>query len=115
MGGLISIGAASPKTASGPVQCTPVTSVVNVTAGANGALRFTPQALTAKAGCVAIKVTFDGTHTLQFDDAAAANVFPLLDVNLKTWAGKLPAGTYKFHCTIQGHEAAGMVGTLTVS
>jgi uncharacterized cupredoxin-like copper-binding protein len=26
----------------------------------------------------------------------------------------LPAGTYKFYCTIPGHEAAGMVGELTV-
>lgn len=26
----------------------------------------------------------------------------------------LPAGTYKFYCTIPGHEAAGMVGQLTV-
>ena len=26
----------------------------------------------------------------------------------------LPAGTYKYYCTIPGHEAAGMVGQLTV-
>jgi plastocyanin len=115
MGGLISIGAASPTTASGPVQCTPVTSTVSVVAGAGNSLRYTPSALKAKAGCIDLKVTFDGTHTLQFDDPAAANVFPLLDTNLKVWAGKLPAGTYKFHCTIQGHETAGMVGTLTVT
>jgi plastocyanin len=115
MGGLISIGAASPKTASGPVQCKPVKSTLSIVAGANGALRFTPQDLTAKAGCIDIKITFDGTHTLQFDDPAAANAFPLLDANLKSWAGTLPAGSYKFHCTIPGHETAGMVGTLTVS
>ncbi len=115
MGGLISIGAASPTVASGPVQCTPVTSKLTIVAGANGTLRYTPQDPTTKAGCIAVTVTIDGTHTLQFDDPAAANAFPLLDVNQKTWAGKLPAGTYKFHCTIPGHEAAGMVGSLTVS
>jgi plastocyanin len=115
MGGLISIGAASPKTASGPVECTGITSKLSIVAGANSALRFTPSDLNAKAGCIQIKVTFDGTHTLQFDDPAAANAFPLLDVNKTTWAGKLPAGTYKFHCTIPGHETAGMVGVLTVT
>lgn len=26
----------------------------------------------------------------------------------------LPAGTYKFYCSIPGHEAAGMVGTIEV-
>ena len=25
-----------------------------------------------------------------------------------------PAGTYKYYCNVPGHEAAGMVGTLTV-
>ena len=115
MGGLISIGAASPKTASGPVQCAPITSKIALVAGANGALRFTPDNPSSKAGCIQITVTFDGTHTLQFDDPSAANVFPLLDTNQKSWAGKLAPGSYKFHCTIPTHETAGMVGTLTVT
>jgi plastocyanin len=115
MGGLISIGAASPKTASGPVACTPVKQTLKIVAGANNALRFTPSNLSAKAGCIQINVTFDGSHTLQFDTPAAATAFPQLGLDLKSWAGTLPAGSYKFHCTIDGHEAAGMVGTLTVT
>jgi plastocyanin len=115
MGGLISIGAASPKTASGPVQCAPIKQTLNIVAGANNALAFTPNTLTAKAGCIQIAVKFEGSHTLQFDDPSAANAFPQLGVDESTWAGILPAGSYKFHCTIDGHAAAGMVGTLTVT
>src|SRR5205814_9253447 len=43
MGGLISIGAASPKVASGPTQCAPVAQKLTIDAGAGGALRFAPQ------------------------------------------------------------------------
>jgi uncharacterized cupredoxin-like copper-binding protein len=112
---MISIGAASPNVASGPTQCAPVKQTVSLQAGENNTLTFTPNKLTAKAGCVKIAVKFDGTHTLQFDSGVAANTFPTLDENQPDWAGNLPAGTYPFHCTIQGHAAAGMVGTLTVT
>ena len=116
MGGLISIGAASPKTASGPVECKPVTQKLTVRAGGNNALKFDPNATTAKAGCVQITFAIlDGSHTLQFDDAIAANAFPQLNADEKVWAGTLPAGKYAFHCTTPGHELAGMVGTLTVT
>jgi plastocyanin len=115
IGGMISIGAASPSVAGGPAQCTPVAAKVTTTAGANNSLRFVPSDLTAKAGCVQITVKFDGTHTLQFDGGAAANAFPTLDQNGPSWAATLPAGKYPFHCTVPGHETAGMVGTLTVT
>lgn len=43
------------------------------------------------------------------------------DLNILAAAGQtgtgtlnLPPGTYTFYCSIPGHEAAGMVGTLTV-
>ena len=115
LGGMISIGAASPNVASGPVQCTKVTSKVSTTAGAGGALRFTPSALTAKAGCVQVTVKFDGSHTFQFTSGVASSVFPTLDQNKTSWAGQLPAGKYPFECTVPGHATAGMVGTLTVT
>jgi plastocyanin len=116
MGGLISIGAASPNTASGPVQCTPVTTKLAVVAGKGGALSYTPKDLTAKAGCIQLTMTvLNPPHTLQFDNGAAAQAFPTLDEKANSWAATLPAGKYAFHCTIPGHAASGMVGTLTVT
>jgi uncharacterized cupredoxin-like copper-binding protein len=115
LGGMISIGAASPNVASGPAQCTAVTSKVTTTAGAGGALKFTPSQLTAKAGCVKVTVTFDGTHTFEFTQGAASTVFPTLNQSQNSWAANLPAGKYPFECTIPGHASAGMVGVLTVT
>lgn len=114
MGGLISIGAASPEAASGPVQCKPVTSKLTIDAGPALLYSF-PNGATVKAGCVDLTLALDGSHTLLFDTPAAADAFPELTVNEKTWAGKLVPGEYKFHCTIPTHEAAGMVATLTVT
>jgi plastocyanin len=114
MGGLISIGAASPETASGPVQCKPVTSKLTIDAGP--ALRYSfPKGDSVKAGCVDLTLALNGSHTLLFDTPPASENFPELTVNEKAWAGTLEPGEYKFHCTIPGHEAAGMVATLTVT
>jgi len=117
MGGLISIGAASPKSASGPVQCSPAKQKLTIDAGAGNSIRFSfPQGSTVKAGC--IDLTLDiltNSHTVQFDDPSAANVFPQLGSNQKSWAGVLKPGTYVFHCTIDSHAADGMVATLLVT
>jgi plastocyanin len=116
MGGLISIGAASPKTAGGPVQCAPVKQTLTVQAGFGGGLDFNPKTPTVKAGCIQITLDIvNGGHSFQFDDASAAGAFEQLTATQKSWAGVLPAGKYAFHCTVDGHAAAGMVGTLTVT
>jgi Multicopper oxidase len=117
VGGLISIGAASPKTASGPVQCAPVQRRLTIDAGAGGSIRFSfPQGSTIKAGCVDLKLQIlGGSHTLQFDDAAAAGAFPELGIGTKSWTGVLKPGKYVFHCTIDSHAANGMVATLLVT
>jgi hypothetical protein len=116
MGGLISIGAASPKADTGPAQCAPVTSKLTIIAGANASLRYSfPNGSSVKAGCVDLSLTLDGPHTLLFDTPPASDAFPELGATEKSWAGTLPPGDYKFHCTIPGHEAAGMIATLTVT
>ena len=89
---------------------------LTIDAGPGGAIKFQPNNPTAKAGC--IQITMDivsSSHTLQFDDPVAAAAFPQLTATEKTWAGDLKPGKYAFHCTIDGHAAQGMVGTLTVS
>ena len=69
-----------------------------------------------KAGCVDLTLKIlGGSHTLLFDTPPASQNFPDLTGSEPTWAGKLEPGEYKFHCTIPGHEAAGMVATLTVT
>jgi plastocyanin len=116
MGGLISIGAASPKAASGPVQCTPIKTKLTINAGVGGALDFVPKTPTVKAGCIQITLVESvGSHTFQFDDATAAGAFEQLTADNTSWAGVLPAGKWAFHCTVDSHAASGMVGTLTVT
>jgi plastocyanin len=115
MGGLISIGAASPHTASGPTQCAPVKEKATIDAGVGGALRF-GSAPTLKAGCIQLTLKIvSSSHTLQFDDPVAANAFQQLTATAPSWAATLPPGSYKFHCTVDSHEAAGMIGTLVVT
>ena len=79
-------------------------------------IAFNPTALTIPANT---DVTFHfvnnglSAHNFKIDDPEvfsgdlAAGQSVDLTVNL-------PAGTYKYYCTIPGHEAAGMVGELTV-
>jgi plastocyanin len=116
MGGLISIGAASPKTASGPVQCAPIKQTLKIQAGVGGGLVFAPKTPSIKTGCIQITLDIvNSSHTFQFDDATAANAFEQLTADQKSWAGVLPPGKYAFHCTVDSHAAGGMVGTLTVT
>jgi plastocyanin len=116
IGGLISIGAASPKTASGPVQCAPIKQKVTIEAGFGGVNRYAPTAPTVNAGCIQITLDIvNNSHTFQFDDATAANAFEQLTAAQKSWSGVLPPGKYAFHCTVDSHAASGMIGTLTVT
>jgi 4-amino-4-deoxy-L-arabinose transferase-like glycosyltransferase len=67
---------------------------------------------------VSLKDQIAGQHTIQFDDPTV--VWSDLIVNnageVKTEKAGFPkAGDYTFHCTVPGHQAAGMVGTLTVT
>ena len=81
-----------------------------------GGFEYAPKSLT-------IKANTDTTITLKNSDAVTHD-WVIADKNIKIEAapGKnasasvtLPAGTYKVICTQPGHEAAGMVGQLTVN
>ena len=77
---------------------------------------FTPSTLTMKAGePTTIVLKNDGSieHDFSVDDAG----FKLTVAASET--GDLPLtiakpGTYTFHCSVPGHEGAGMKGTITV-
>ena len=110
-----------------PAATTPATtapaaaaSTVAVEADPNGALAYVQKTLTAKAG----KTTFVFTntspvqHNLTLEKAnteqelGATNTITGATAKLTL---TLPAGTYTYYCSVPGHEAAGMKGTLTVS
>lgn len=77
---------------------------------------ITPSTINAAEGEVVLEVTNDGTmvHNLQVTelDLITPDLNPGESATLDL--GELEPGTYKVVCTIAGHEASGMVGTLVV-
>jgi uncharacterized cupredoxin-like copper-binding protein len=83
----------------------------------SGNLFFKPDKITVdKPGIydVELKNTQSGTHTLVFDDVKGFELEVTGDGSTDAKKVDLSAGKHKFHCTIPGHAAAGMKGTLTV-
>ncbi|HLF41219.1 MAG TPA: cupredoxin domain-containing protein [Acidimicrobiia bacterium] len=76
---------------------------------------FEPATLTAEAGTVTI--TLKNTGTLEHDftiDQPKLQVAVLAGM-AKTGSVEMDPGTYKFYCSVPGHEAVGMKGEMTVS
>jgi plastocyanin len=83
-----------------------------------GQLAYTTKSLSAKAGKVTID--FSNASPVEHDVAFAqgstvAGQTPVFTGGSKTLTITLKPGTYSFYCTVPGHRAAGMEGTLTVS
>jgi plastocyanin len=81
-----------------------------------GNFYFKPNKITAKPGIATIKLTAkNGIHDFAFHNAYSGFLIEA-DGGGGAQSKKidLKPGTYKFYCTITGHEAAGMKGTLTV-
>ena len=77
---------------------------------------FDPKTVTAKPGIATIELSAkSGSHDLAFDGAYSGF---LLEADSGGGADSkkidLKPGKYTFYCTITGHRAAGMEGTLTV-
>ncbi len=92
---------------------------LSIAADPSGALKFTKSTLTAKAGTVTISFTNSSplAHNLtvqQGTSGAVVGATPTFMGGTKTLTLKLKAGTYTFYCSVPGHRAAGMQGTLTV-
>ena len=92
----------------------------SIAADPSGQLKFTKKTLSAKAG----KVTVDFTNmsstghnfTIQKGTSGAVvGATPTFSGGSKTLSVNLKPGTYTFFCSVPGHRAGGMVGTLTVS
>jgi plastocyanin len=86
-------------------------------APADGSLKFDQGDVTAKAGKVTVEfanpssvphaVEIDGNGVEEETETVTGSDAPPITVDLKP-------GTYEYYCPVDGHEAAGMKGTLTV-
>ena len=81
------------------------------------ALAFVPSTLTAPAGKVTLVLTDESAIQHSIAIKAAGDVpGPIVSQGqMSTTTATLTPGTYQYYCTVPGHAAAGMVGTLTVT
>src|SRR5262245_31438670 len=76
---------------------------------------FTPKKITADPGIATIKLTAkNGIHDFVFDDAYPGFRLEADGGSTDSMKIDLEPGKYTFYCSITGHRAAGMEGTLTV-
>jgi plastocyanin len=91
-----------------------------IAANPSGSLAYDKKTLSAKAGKVTITMTNMSPvgHNLTIQkgtNGAVLGSTPTFQGGTKSVSVNLKAGTYTFYCSVPGHRAGGMVGTLTVS
>ena len=92
-------------------------STLKVDADPSGALKFTKSTLSAKAGKVTIAM--DNPSPVEHAVGVKGNGVkqdgnPVGKGGASTVTANLKPGKYEFYCPVDGHEQAGMKGTLTV-
>lgn len=116
----------SAPAASAPAPSTPSStpaasgaSTVSVAANPSGMLMFTSGSLKAKAGKVTIAFTNNApvnhNFTLSTSGGAVLGATPSFQGGTRKFTVDLQPGTYTFYCSVPGHRAGGMQGTLVVS
>lgn len=98
-------------------QAAPRPTVLKIKADPSGGLKFNVAKLTAKAGPVTIVMA--NPSVLPHDVGIRGKGFNVrgkvvLKGGTSKVTRKLGRGTYVFYCSVPGHEAAGMKGTLVV-
>jgi uncharacterized cupredoxin-like copper-binding protein len=92
-------------------------SSLKLTADPGGALKFTTTTLSAKAGKVT--VTMDNAsqtpHAVEIEGNGVEKKTNTVTGGSAKVTVDLKPGKYEFYCPVDGHKAAGMKGTLTVS
>jgi uncharacterized cupredoxin-like copper-binding protein len=90
---------------------------LKVSADPSGALKFTKTTLNAKAGPVKIEMDNPSPvpHAVSIKgNGVDAGGNTVNKGGVSTVSANLKAGEYEFYCPVDGHESAGMKGTLTV-
>jgi len=91
---------------------------VSLEADPTGNLKYTTSSVTAKAGPVEIVFTNKSplSHNVTVESSAGQQLgaTPTFQGGSKTLTLNLKPGTYTFFCSVPGHRAAGMHGTLVV-
>jgi plastocyanin len=111
--------APAPSTASSSTPSAPAGAAqLKIAASPSGQLKFEQSTLSGKAGTVSIDFTnsssVEHNFTLANSSGAQVGATPTFQGGSKTLTVSLKPGTYKFYCTVPGHRAAGMEGTLTL-
>jgi plastocyanin len=93
---------------------------IAIAANPGGSLAYDKKTLTAKAGKVTITMTNMSPegHNITIQKGSSGPVLgatPTFMGGTKSVSLSLKAGSYTFFCSVPGHRAGGMVGTLTVS
>ena len=91
--------------------------VLQIDADPTGQLKFTASSATASAGAVTVKMkNASGVpHDIGIKGNGINEVGPVVsNGGTSTVNVTLKPGTYTFFCSVDGHEAAGMKGTLVV-
>jgi plastocyanin len=108
----------STATSSAPATSTGASSSLSLASNTEGQLKYDSSSLTAKAGKVSIAFTNQSplAHNVTVASATGEVVgaTPTFQGGEKTLSVTLKPGVYKFYCSVPGHRAAGMEGTLTV-
>ena len=91
-------------------------STVEISADPSGALKFEQTDVSATAGSITIDFTNMSSlpHDVRIEGNGASGGTDQITNSSTSATVDLEPGTYTFFCSVDGHRAAGMEGTLTV-
>jgi plastocyanin len=91
-------------------------STVKISADPSGALKFEQTDVSATAGTITIDFTNMSSlpHDVRIEGNGASGGTDQITNSSTSATVDLEPGTYTFFCSVDGHRAAGMEGTLTV-